>query len=92
MTVFYGSRTTAEFAWALGDPGMKGMAWLNFIAILFITKPAVEVLRDYEKQKLGGKNPVSDPLEAGIEHAGFWGKDCEKAESQKQNKDSPSSF
>ncbi|TWT01528.1 sodium:alanine symporter family protein [Planomicrobium sp. CPCC 101079] len=70
--IFYGSVVSAEFAWALGDLGMGSMAWLNFVAILFLTKPALKVLRDYEKQKNEGKDPVFDAEKLGFEDAEFW--------------------
>lgn len=53
--IFYGSVQTDEIVWALGDLGMGSMAWLNLIAILFMTKTALKVLRDYEEQKRRGE-------------------------------------
>ncbi|MCY7761245.1 alanine:cation symporter family protein [Bacillus spizizenii] len=49
VMIFYGSVQTDEIVWALGDLGMGSMAWLNLIAILFMTKTALKVLRDYEE-------------------------------------------
>nr|WP_272436673.1 alanine:cation symporter family protein [Terrihalobacillus insolitus] len=70
--VLYGSVQTGEMAWALGDLGMGTMAWLNFVAILLLTKPALKVLKDYEKQKKEGKDPVFNPADIGLEDADFW--------------------
>ncbi len=75
IVVFYGSVKTAEFAWTLGDIGVGGMAWLNLIAILLLTKPALKVLKDYEMQKKEGKDPVFDPVKLGIKDAEFWEKE-----------------
>jgi alanine or glycine:cation symporter, AGCS family len=72
ITVFYCSINTSTFAWALGDLGFGTMAWLNLVSILLLTKPALRVLKDYERQKKEGKNPVFDPAEAGITDAEFW--------------------
>lgn len=55
VMIFYGSVQTDEIVWALGDLGMGSMAWLNLIAILFMTKTALKVLRDYEEQKRRGE-------------------------------------
>ncbi|WKA59373.1 alanine/glycine:cation symporter family protein [Planococcus shenhongbingii] len=77
---FYGSVASAKFAWALGDLGMGSMAWLNFVAILLLTKPALKVLRDYEKQKKEGKDPVFDPLKLGFKDADFWVKEYDESE------------
>ncbi len=73
--VFYGSVKTASLAWTLGDIGVGSMAWLNIIAILLLTKPALAVLKDYERQKKEGKDPVFDPVKLGIADADFWEKE-----------------
>ncbi|WP_369901054.1 alanine/glycine:cation symporter family protein [Bacillus manliponensis] len=70
--VFYGCVKTAATAWALGDIGVGIMAWVNIIAILLLQKPALLALKDYEKQKKEGKDPVFQPKELGIENADFW--------------------
>ncbi|WP_156758847.1 alanine/glycine:cation symporter family protein [Microbacterium karelineae] len=68
----YGCMTTAGDAWTLGDIGVGLMAWLNIIGILILQKPAFAVLRDYERQKRLGLDPVFDPREVGISGAVFW--------------------
>lgn len=70
--VFYGSIKTATLAWTLGDIGVGSMAWLNIVAIVLLTKPALKLLRDYEEQKKAGKDPVFDPVKVGIADADFW--------------------
>lgn len=70
--VFYGCIKTAATAWALGDIGVEIMAWVNIIAILLLQKPALVALKDYEKQKKEGKDPVFDPGPLGIKNADFW--------------------
>lgn len=60
VATFYGSVRTAEVAWTLGDIGVGLMAWLNVIAILLLRKPALKALKDYQKQKAEGKDPVYD--------------------------------
>lgn len=85
--IFYGSIASAKFAWALGDLGMGSMAWLNFAAILFLTKPALKVLRDYEKQKKEGKDPVFDAEKLGFKDADFWVKEYEEPELADLNGD-----
>jgi len=73
--VYYGSVKTADLAWTLGDIGVGSMAWLNIIAILLLTKPALRVLKDYEEQKKAGLDPVFDPVKLGIKGAEFWEKE-----------------
>lgn len=73
VAVFYGGVKTASLAWAIGDIGVGLMSWLNIIAILFISKPALKALEDYEDKRLGGdKNPIFDPVKLGIKNADFW--------------------
>lgn len=70
--VTYGTVRSASLAWGLGDIGVGLMAWLNLIAILIIQKPALVALRDYERQKKAGLDPVFDPDALGIRNADLW--------------------
>jgi AGCS family alanine or glycine:cation symporter len=59
---FYGAANTADLAWSIGDIGVGLMAWLNFIAIFLLRKPALAMLKDYESQKKKGiEEPIFDP-------------------------------
>ncbi|MFE8700471.1 alanine/glycine:cation symporter family protein [Cytobacillus sp. FJAT-54145] len=80
--VLYGSVKTAGLAWTLGDIGVGSMAWLNIIAILLLTKPALKILKDYEAQKKEGKDPVFDPVKVGITNADFWEKEYKASNNQ----------
>ncbi|OAX56680.1 hypothetical protein A6R73_12860 [Xanthomonas translucens pv. poae] len=62
----------ARLAWSPGDIGVCLMAWLNSIAILILQKPALLALRDYERQKKAGLDPLFDPLPLGIKNADLW--------------------
>ena len=70
--VFFGCVRTATVAWGLGDMGVGIMAWLNVIAILILQKPALAAMKDYEKQKKAGIDPVFDPVALSIRDADFW--------------------
>ena len=72
--VVFGAYHNAAMAWTLGDIGVGLMAWLNVIAILILQKPALIALRDYERQKKLGVDPVFDPEALGIRNAHFWKK------------------
>lgn len=71
-SAFYGTVRTSDLAWAFGDVGLGLMVWVNVIACLILTKPAIAALRDYEAQKKAGKDPVFDPHKLGIKNADFW--------------------
>ncbi|GHG04828.1 sodium:alanine symporter [Deinococcus piscis] len=70
--VVYGCLRTADLAWAMGDLGVGVMAWLNIIGILFLQKPALAALRDYEAQKKAGRDPVYDAEANGVHNAPMW--------------------
>ena len=70
--VVYGSIRTADLAWAMGDLGVGLMAWLNITVILFLQKPALAALRDYEAQRRAGLDPVYNAEVAGVTNAPLW--------------------
>jgi AGCS family alanine or glycine:cation symporter len=72
VATFYGAVKTAESAWTLGDIGVGIMAWLNVVAIVLLRKPALKVLKDYERQRKAGKDPVFIAKEVGIENTDQW--------------------
>lgn len=81
IMVFVGSINSAGQVWALGDIGVGLMAWLNIIAIILLSKTGVATLRDYEKQRKAGLDPVFDPQKLGIKNAELWDTIREKNET-----------
>jgi AGCS family alanine or glycine:cation symporter len=81
IMVFVGSINSAGQVWALGDIGVGLMAWLNIIAIILLSKTGVATLRDYERQRKAGLDPVFDPKKLGIGNAGLWDTIREKNET-----------
>ncbi|MGJ7586842.1 alanine/glycine:cation symporter family protein [Staphylococcus shinii] len=78
LATVYGAVKTADLAWMMGDLGVGMMAWLNIIAIWILHKPAINALKDYEKQKkkLGsGKRAIYKPDPSKVPNAVFWLKD-----------------
>ena len=69
---FYGVVREATLAWALGDIGLGLMVWLNLIAIVMLTKPALIALKDYEEQRKKGLDPVFNSTKLGIKNAEYW--------------------
>ncbi|MEH7379285.1 alanine/glycine:cation symporter family protein [Bacillus sp. JJ1533] len=68
----YGTVNEAKLAWAFGDIGLGLMVWLNVIAILILAKPALVTLKDYERQRKAGLDPVFNPEKLGIKNADYW--------------------
>ena len=72
LVIMYGSVNQAKLAWEIGDIGVGLMAWFNIIAILLLQKPALAALKDYEKQKKQGKDPLFNPEDIGVTNAHIW--------------------
>ena len=72
MVVYMGSVQSVSLMWGLGDIGFGSMCYLNFIAIVLLSRPALKVLRDFDRQKKAGQDPIFDPRIAGVENADFW--------------------
>lgn len=72
VMAFYGTIRTSDIAWNLADIGVGLMAWLNIIAIILLTKPALATLKDYEEQRKMGLDPVFIPERCGIKDADIW--------------------
>lgn len=70
--VFVGAQLNLSLAWDIADVFMGFMASLNIIAILLLSNIAIKVLKDYEKQRKEGKNPVFKAQDVGITDTEFW--------------------
>lgn len=71
--VLYGTVKEASIIWKLADIGLGAMYWVNLTAIIFLFKPALIALKDYESQiKQGILEPKFDPSKIGIENATYW--------------------
>lgn len=83
---FYGTIRSAELAWTMGDIGVGIMAWLNFIAIFLLRKPALALLKDYEKQKKEGKDPIYNPdkSDLGIKNVDIWRRIAKRIEEKQK--------
>ena len=70
--VILGSLVGSGMVWSLGDIGVGAMAWLNVVAILLLSPKAIRSLKDYERQKKQGLEPLFDPKNLHIEGADYW--------------------
>lgn len=66
IAIFLGAQADFSLVWNLADVTMGFMAIVNIIAIFMLGKVAINVLKDYEKQKKDGKNPVFREENVGI--------------------------
>lgn len=69
---FIGSVISADAIWAAGDIGYAILAWLNMISVVLLTPIVHKIVRDYEKQRKAGVDPVFNPGELKISGAEWW--------------------
>ncbi|SFP84674.1 alanine or glycine:cation symporter, AGCS family [Salibacterium halotolerans] len=85
LMVILGSISSLDLIWSLADVFMGLMALVNLIAIAMLTKTALAALKDYQRQRRLGYDPVfyknSIP---GLQNLDAWE---EKPESQDAKKD-----
>lgn len=58
LCVFAGSLAALDLVWGLADIFMSIMATINLVAIIPLGGLAIELLRDYNRQKDAGVDPV----------------------------------
>ena len=56
----------------IADVGVGLIAWFNLLGLLFLVKPVAALLKDFEKQKKLGLDPVFVPEDCGIKNAELW--------------------
>lgn len=71
-SVFVGSLVGSGVVWTLGDIGVGAMAWINIVSILLLSPKALRALKDYERQKREGREPVFDPQALDIKGCEYW--------------------
>ena len=76
--IILGAVTKSAAAWNLADIGVGLMSWVNFIALILLSGIAVKTLKDYERQKGLGLDPVFEPKDIGIDNAELWDEIAEK--------------
>lgn len=74
LAIFLGAQANFNTVWNLADILMGFMAIVNIIAILILGNVAVEALKDYDRQRKAGKNPVFYASHIGMkrEELDYW--------------------
>ncbi len=70
--VLLGAVITANLAWDTADLLQATMVIINVPVIFLLFKTALNALRDYQKQRKEGKNPVYKATENGVTGTDFW--------------------
>ncbi|WP_058307083.1 alanine/glycine:cation symporter family protein [Gracilibacillus massiliensis] len=72
--VMFGSLASIQLVWNMADMFMALMAVVNLIAILLLSKIAIQVLQDYMKQKKEGTDPKFYYKNVkGLKNISWWG-------------------
>jgi AGCS family alanine or glycine:cation symporter len=58
IIIFVGAIMPAEAVWALADITMGGMAFFNLPSCIALSGVVMAALKDYERQKKAGHDPV----------------------------------
>lgn len=64
--VFLGARMDFALVWDMADVTMGCMTLINLPAILLLAKPVLLALKDYQRQKKEGKDPVFHAADIGL--------------------------
>ena len=68
LLVLFGAVLSADMLWAVADIAMGAMAIINIPVIFVLGKYAYAALRNYEKQRKEGKDPVFYANDIGLEN------------------------
>lgn len=68
----FGALVSADAMWLIGDIGYGLLGWVNMLVILCLSPIVHKVIKDYDRQRKQGLDPVFDPVALGIRGADFW--------------------
>ncbi|MDO5859811.1 sodium:alanine symporter family protein [Methanobrevibacter sp.] len=74
VIIFTGAIIPMDAAWAAADIAMGGMTLINLPTCMILGKSAIDCLKDYERQKREGKDPVFEAASIGLnlEELDWW--------------------
>lgn len=73
ILIFVGAGLSADLLWGVADITMGAMALINIPVIFILGKYAIRALKDYEKQKKEGKEPVFRAKDIDLPHeVDYW--------------------
>lgn len=73
VIIFVGAGLNADLLWGIADVTMGGMTLINMPVIIFLGKYAFRALKDYEKQRSEGIEPVFKAKDIDLPHkTDYW--------------------
>lgn len=71
-SIVFGALQTSAFAWAFADFGIGLYTWFNLLALVLLSPMAIRLVKDYDRQRRAGQDPVLDPVAIGVHNAPLW--------------------
>ena len=73
LVIFVGAGLSADLLWNIADITMGGMTLINMPVIVILSKYAFRALKDYDKQRKEGKEPVFKAKDINLPHkVDYW--------------------
>lgn len=73
LVVFIGAGLSADLLWGIADITMGAMTIINMPVIIYLSKHAINALKDYEKQRKAGIEPVFKAKDINLAHeVDYW--------------------
>ncbi|MBE6782501.1 MAG: alanine:cation symporter family protein [Ruminococcaceae bacterium] len=73
LVVFVGAGLSADLLWGIADITMGAMTIINMPVIIYLSKYAIRALKDYEKQRKEGKDPIFKVEDINLPHeVDYW--------------------
>ena len=73
LLILLGAGLNAKLLWGIADITMGGMTIINIPVIIILGKYAIRALKDYEKQRKEGKDPVFRAKDINLPHdVDYW--------------------
>lgn len=72
LLAFLASMKDMTTAWNYADVGVGIMCWLNLPVLALMAPKSFKILKDYEKQKKMGLDPVFVPEDIGLDNCELW--------------------
>lgn len=69
---FFGPLVSSQAIWSFASALCGILSLVNIACLVFMFKPGVAVLRDYERQLKKGIDPVFIPENCGVQNAQLW--------------------
>ena len=71
-SMVFGSVQSSALVWAFADFGVGLYTWVNIVALILLSPVAIRLLKDYDRQRRAGQDPVLDPAAIGVRNAHLW--------------------